>query len=64
MKRVFDMKKQLQPGIGFPLLLIVIGVYYLLRDLGYIQQTVAFWPIILISIGVYWLTKRIVLMKQ
>ena len=52
-------KKQFYPGIGFPLLLIVIGMYFLLKSLGYIADDVPFWSILIIAIGVYLLGKRI-----
>lgn len=34
------------------LLVIVIGGYYLARDMGWIPRDVALWPIVLITIGV------------
>ncbi len=46
-------------GIGFPLLIILIGVYYLLKSLGYIAESVVFWPIVVIALGVYWLIARL-----
>jgi uncharacterized membrane protein len=47
-------------GVGFPLLLIIIGAYYLLKSLGYITEEIPFWPILLIAIGIYWLGQRVV----
>ncbi|MBW2996019.1 hypothetical protein KY332_01830 [Candidatus Woesearchaeota archaeon] len=46
-------------GIGFPLLVILIGLYFLLKAMGYIQESAIFWPVVIISIGVYWLVQRI-----
>ena len=46
-------------GLGIPLLLMVIGLYYLLRNLGYISENVPFWSIIFIVLGAYWLIQRL-----
>jgi hypothetical protein len=59
MEKYFTAQKFYFAGLGIPLLLIVIGAYYLLKSMGYISNDVAFWPIILIAIGVYWLLQRI-----
>jgi len=58
-KTWWDMRTYKGPGIGFPLLLIIIGTYFLLKSLGYITDEAPFWSILLIAIGVYLLGKRI-----
>ena len=60
MKKAFNMQKGFYPtGIGVPLLVVLIGVYFLLKSLGYIQDSAIFWPVVIIAIGVYWLIQRI-----
>jgi hypothetical protein len=47
-------------GIGLPLLVLVIGLYWLAKELGYFQTTISIWPIIFIVFGIYWIIKAIV----
>lgn len=47
------------PGIGIPLLLVLIGVWLIGRDLGWWTQSVNLWGVILLVVGVYWLLQRI-----
>ena len=55
-----NLTRGFQPtGIGVPLLVVMIGIYYLLKALGYIQDSALFWPILIIAVGVYWLVLRI-----
>jgi len=46
-------------GVGLPLILLIVGVYWLLKDLGYIQTNISIWPILLIVLGLYWIIGRI-----
>jgi hypothetical protein len=41
----------------WPLVLIVIGVYLLLHNLGLIREDV-FWPLVLIAIGLWLILRR------
>lgn len=36
--------------------LIIVGVYFLAQQYGFVPN--AFWPVLLIGIGIYFLTKR------
>jgi len=47
-------------SIGFALLVLVIGMYFLAKDMGWIQPTISIWPIILIVLGTYWIIRAIV----
>ncbi len=47
------------PGIGFPLLLVLIGIWLIGRDLGWWHQAINIWGVILVTIGVYWLLKAV-----
>ncbi len=47
-------------GIGFALVVLVIGLYWLSKDMGWIQTDVSIWPILLIVLGTYWILKAIV----
>ena len=51
-------------GIGFPLLLVLIGVYLLGRELGWFPTTISIWPFILIVIGSYWIILRLINWKK
>ena len=42
-------------SIGFPLVVLLLGLYLLARDLGWITTRVSFWAVLLILVGVYWL---------
>lgn len=39
-------------------LLLVLGVWYLARDLGYISVSVSIWPVLLILMGLWLLLRR------
>jgi len=47
-------------GIGFALLVLVIGVYFFAKDMGWIEPEISIWPIILIVLGVYWIIKAVI----
>lgn len=51
--------KAYRPGIGFPLLLIIIGVIWLARDYGWIPKELPLIPWILVGIGAWILITRI-----
>ncbi len=46
-------------GLWWPLALIVVGVVFLLRNLGYVPPALdQWWPVILIALGLWVLTAR------
>ncbi len=47
-------------GIGFPLLLLVIGIYWLGSELGIWPVNISIWPVILILVSLYWIIKRFI----
>ena len=54
--RIFSFSSR-KLNIGFPLLLLVIGVYWLAKDMGWIETTISIWPILLIVFSIYWIMK-------
>ena len=46
-------------GLGFPLIVLVIGLFWLGKDMGWIKTNISFWAVLLIVLGVYWLLKAI-----
>jgi len=46
--------------IGFPLLLLVIGIYWLGSELKIWPVNISIWPVILIVVSVYWIIKRFI----
>jgi len=44
-------------GNGFAIFLIVLGAFYLARDLNFLPD-ISFWPIIFIAFGIYLLAKK------
>lgn len=46
-------------GIGFGLVLLLIGILFLLRDLGYITTKISFWTYFLLVIGAWWVLGRL-----
>ncbi len=46
-------------GIGFALIVLIIGIIWLARDMGWIDTNVSLWPILLIVLGVYWILKKL-----
>ena len=47
------------PGIGFPLLIILIGVYFLGTAQGWIPEETNFWAVLFIAIGLWMLLSRL-----
>jgi len=45
-------------GYFLAVLLLVIGFWFLARDLGWISLGISIWPIILIALGIWLLFKR------
>jgi hypothetical protein len=41
----------------WPIVLIVVGVYFLLRNLGWVRDDI-FWPLVLIAIGLWLILRR------
>jgi LiaI-LiaF-like transmembrane region len=41
----------------WPILLIIVGTYFLLHNLGWIRDDI-FWPLVLIGIGVWLILRR------
>lgn len=41
----------------WPIVLVVLGMYLLLHNLGYIRDDI-FWPVVLIVLGVYLIVRR------
>jgi hypothetical protein len=46
-------------GIGFGLVLLLIGALFLLRDLGYITTKISFWTYFFLVIGAWWVFGRL-----
>lgn len=46
-------------GSTFALLILLIGIYWLAKDLGWVQQKVSIWALILIVVGFYWFLKSL-----
>ncbi|MBU2476337.1 hypothetical protein KKG83_02595 [Candidatus Micrarchaeota archaeon] len=56
-------KMQWSPGgphLGFPLILLVIGIYWLGSDMGIWPVPFSIWPVLLIALASYWLIKGII----
>lgn len=47
------------PGFGLPIALILIGLFFLGKDIGWFEVEVSFWPILLIAIGAWLLVNRL-----
>ena len=47
------------PGIGLPLLLILIGIWIIGKDLGWWESSINIWGVILVIMGAYWLLKAV-----
>ena len=51
--------KSLRPRIPtFGITLILIGLFWLARDLGYIPKEIPIWPFVLILIGLYFILRK------
>lgn len=58
--KAFEMKHwHCCTGIGFALIILVIGLFWLGRDLGYINTNVSIWAVLFIVLGLYWLLKGV-----
>lgn len=44
-------------GKGFAWLLIIIGAFWLAKDMGFIPGSFSFWPIAFLAWGIYLLVK-------
>lgn len=51
------------PSFGLPLLVLVIGIYWLGNDLGFWPVPFSIWSILFIVFGAYWLIKAIIWKK-
>lgn len=45
-------------GSGFAIFLILLGAFFIARDLDWIPTDVSIWPILLLGLGLYFLLKR------
>ncbi len=46
-------------GISTGIILLLIGIAWLLRDIGYIPSNISMWAIFFIVIGLWWILSRI-----
>jgi len=46
-------------GFGWGTFFILIGLFLLAREMGWIAIQVSFWPVFLIALGVYFIIRRI-----
>lgn len=44
-------------GSTFALLILLIGLYWLAKDMGWIKPQISIWAIIFIVVGLYWFIK-------
>ena len=44
-------------GKGFAWLLVVVGLFWLAKDLGFIPGSFSFWPIAFVAWGIYLLAR-------
>ncbi len=51
-------------GIGFPLLILVIGIFWLLKDMGIIKSSVSLLSVLLIAIALWMIIKRVLALRQ
>jgi hypothetical protein len=47
-------------GFGFSLILLVLGLFWLLRDLNILPRSISIWPVLLITLGVYWVIAALI----
>ena len=47
------------PGIGFPLLILLIGIFLLASSQGWIPADISLWPILFIAFGLWVLVGRL-----
>ena len=48
------------PSLGFPLILLVVGIYWLGSELGVWPVSFSIWPVLLIALAGYWLIKGLI----
>lgn len=46
-------------GSTFALLILLIGLYWLAKDMGWIQPQISIWALIFIIVGGYWFLKSL-----
>ena len=46
-------------GMGFGILLLIIGGFFIFQDLGWVPTAVSFWPVALTAIGAYFIVKEL-----
>lgn len=46
-------------GSSLALLILLIGLYWLAKDMGWIQPQVSIWAVIFIIVGAYWFIKSL-----
>ncbi len=57
-----EVKKPMQKGLGFPLLLIFLGIYFIGKDLGWwAMNGLSFWPVFIFVLGLFLLVKNLFL---
>ena len=45
-------------GKGFAVFLILLGAFFIARDLDWIPTDVSIWPILLLGLGLYYLMRK------
>ncbi len=46
-------------GSSIALLILLVGLYWLAKDMGWIQPQVSIWAVIFIIVGAYWFIKSL-----
>lgn len=46
-------------GSSLALLILLIGLYWLAKDMGWIQPQISIWALIFIIVGAYWFIKSL-----
>lgn len=49
-----------KPSIGLPLLVLVVGIYWLGSEMGVWPIPFSIWPVLFIVFGAYWLIKALI----
>ncbi|MFH1456466.1 MAG: hypothetical protein ABIF40_05980 [archaeon] len=49
-----------RPGFGFPIGLIIIGLYFIAKEYGFIPKDTMIWPWILLAIGLGMIINRLI----
>jgi len=45
-------------GSGFAVLLIIVGGFFLLRDLGVVASNISFWTVAILALGIFLLVSK------